>query len=285
MINYDSPSSIKKYLDEHNLSAQKKFGQNFLISAQARQTLVKELGFMPDDTVWEIGPGLGAVTSLLLEAKARVSAFEIDHGFCAALTELFSDKENFTLVEGDFLKTFRQQKTPPDFILGNLPYNIAATLIGDLIETGFYFKRAVFTVQKEVALRMCAKAGTHDYSSLSILCTSRYDVKQICKLSGSQFYPPPNVDSACVLFQQLPAGKQKEIPPFFYKFVRTLFANRRKTVQNNLAVFLTQNAEFNTKNQPSKAAAEHILNMANIKITERAERLTLDDFLRITDNI
>ncbi|GMO30311.1 MAG: 16S rRNA (adenine(1518)-N(6)/adenine(1519)-N(6)) -dimethyltransferase RsmA [Termitinemataceae bacterium] len=283
IINYDSPLSIKKYLDEHKMCAQKKFGQNFLISHTARQRLIDALDFQPDDPVWEVGPGLGAVTSLLLECRAHVTAFELDRGFCQSLKEFFGSEDNFTLVEGDFLKTFRQQPNLPDFILGNLPYNIAATLIAGLIESGFFFKRSVFTVQKETAARMCAKAGTKDYSSLSVLCASHYDVSQICILGGAQFYPPPNVDSACVLFRQLPDSMQKQIPQFFYKLVRSLFANRRKTVQNNLAVFLSHNSNIITANQQLKITAADILAKANIKITERAENLNLESFLRIAE--
>lgn len=255
---------------------QKKFGQNFLINAHARRTLIEALDIKAGDSVWEIGPGLGAMTRELLALGAEVTAFEIDHGFCAALRELFADAPNFFLVEGDALKTWEavaaQQHGKPAHLLGNLPYNIAATVIASFIERGQFFERIVVTVQKEVAMRIAAKPNQKDYSSLSVVCSSAYNVRPLSILKGEMFYPVPNVDSQSVLFSPPPSPIiTHPLPPMFYPLVRALFAYRRKTVQNNLSVFL----------KASKALCADILQQAHIEPTARAENLTSRNFLEL----
>ena len=134
-IAYDSPTSIKQFLEAEGLAMSKRFGQNFLIDRNAREKLYAALGLPPQlesesgnfkpPSIWEIGPGIGALTSVLLERGAKVCAFEIDYGFVRILNRLFGDNPRFSLVEGDFLKTWRAKATQdlPDLIFGNLPYN------------------------------------------------------------------------------------------------------------------------------------------------------------------
>ncbi|MDR1467941.1 MAG: 16S rRNA (adenine(1518)-N(6)/adenine(1519)-N(6))-dimethyltransferase RsmA [Spirochaetaceae bacterium] len=206
-LNYNSPSSIKAFLDAHGLSAQKRFGQHFLINEGARDKLVEALDVHAGDAVWEIGPGLGAMTRLLLDRGARVTVFEIDRGFVGALHILFAKEiaeKRLTIVAGDALKTWpecsAQAGNTPLSLLGNLPYNIAGTLLGDFIEKGRLFSRAAVTVQKEVARRITARSGDKDYSSLAVLFALAYETRNICPMKGSFFYPPPNVDSAALCF-------------------------------------------------------------------------------------
>ena len=259
----------------------KKFGQNFLINQQAREKLIDALEVEKGTTVWEVGPGLGSMTSGILEQGAILTAFEIDRGF-ASLIEQFFDKYKqqgtFNLVCGDVLKTWYNQtekgtKLPQRFF-GNLPYNIAATLIADTIEKNIRFDRCVFTVQKEVAQRMCAKPGSNDYSSFSVLCTWAYDVKPLMDLSGSNFWPKPNVDSRAVLFTKKATFPECTNPAFFVKLERSLFSSRRKNVRNNLQGFL-QNNEL----------VQESLIKANIDPSLRAEVLTLEQMLKLSDVI
>ncbi len=122
---YDSPIAITALLKQEELSMTKKFGQNFLISRSVREKIVALLDVQPSHRVWEIGPGIGAVTSLLLEQGAKVTAFEIDHGFCRILSEqAFADEPSFRLISGDALKTLPSQlalEGSPDRLCGNLP--------------------------------------------------------------------------------------------------------------------------------------------------------------------
>ncbi|MFI3257545.1 MAG: rRNA adenine N-6-methyltransferase family protein, partial [Spirochaetales bacterium] len=174
-INYNSPTMLKAFLEFHNMAMQKKFGQNFLVNEHARKKLTDALELSSGTRVWEIGPGLGALTQCVLQRGAKLTAFEIDRGFSAILTDIFKDEilaEQFTLIQGNVLKTWKaeSEKFVPERLCGNLPYNIAAVLIADMISASVRFERAVLTVQKEVAVRMSAKPKTADYSSFSVLC-------------------------------------------------------------------------------------------------------------------
>ena len=273
-IDYNSPASLKVFLEERGLAMQKKFGQNFLINAQARKKLIDALEIEKGTTVWEIGSGLGAMTSEILERGAELTAFEIDHGFAAALVELFADKPNFKLVEGDVLKTWKTVSDRPARLFGNLPYNIAATIFADLICAGVRFDKSVITVQKEVAQRITAKPGTDDYSSFSVLCQWAYDVTPLMDLGGGSFWPRPNVDSRAVKFVKKELFPQCKDPVLFTKMQRALFVSRRKTVKNNLSTFLSDSQK-----------AEDALKKADIDPKVRAETLDIKTLLRLSDAV
>jgi len=282
-LNYNSSSELKAFLEQEGLGMQKKFGQNFLVDANAKRILVEALGVKAGDEVWEIGPGLGAMTALLLENGIKVKAFEIDKGFIRILKDLFGGNENFSLVEGDVMKTWQEQAPQllrgDAYLFGNLPYNIAAALLADFIEKGCAFSRMVITVQKETALRMAAKAGTKDYSSFSVLCASAYKVKPIITIRPSSFYPQPNVDSMGVLLESNLDDKSslsanERLSGCFFKLVRALFASRRKTIRNNLTAFVN-----------SKEVCEAVLRENGLNGSERAETLEIDIFLSLAKSI
>jgi len=301
MLNYNSASDLREFLEHEGLGMRKKFGQNFLINPRVRQALVEALGADVGAQVWEIGPGLGAMTSLLIEKGLKVKAFEIDSGFIRILKSLFSDEKNFELIEGDAIKTWLSQKNERytekistrdslprggiPFLLGNLPYNIAAVLLSDFIEKGQFFSRMVVTVQKEVALRMAAKAGSPDYSSFSVLCASVYDVKTLMTISPSSFYPQPNVDSMGVLLERRQQMlSNQEYPSFFYPLVRSLFESRRKTLKNNLLNFLSSRLnQLNASNV--KEICDTILCDNSLNGSERAEKLDFEAFLSLAKTI
>jgi len=263
---------LRAFLDENGLGMRKKFGQNFLLNPDVRTALVRALDAQPGESVWEIGPGLGAMTALLLEHGLRVHAFEIDSGFARALREIFAANAGFTLVEGDVLKTWPGEPAAP-YLLGNLPYNIAATLLCDLIEQGRYFKRIVVTVQREVARRMAAAPGSADYSSFSVLCASAYQVKPLMVIKGASFYPKPNVDSQAVLLERRDDARTR--PACLYPLVRGLFASRRKTIKNNLTAFLASRGNAAASIATTAAAA---LEKSALDGNRRAEELSLEDF-------
>ena len=277
---YNSPAELKAVLDANGFSMQKKFGQNFLINEDARRRLVDALELTEGMKVWEVGPGLGAMTNAILERGADLTVFEIDRGFASLISgffEEYSNKGSFRIVEGDVMKTWKgqyKQAGQADRFFGNLPYNIAATIIADTIENNVRFDRCVFTVQKEVAQRMCAKPGSSDYSSFSALCQWAYDVKPLLDLAGGNFWPKPNVESRAVVFTKkadFPCCKNPEV---FVKMQRALFSSRRKTVRNNLSQFLKNND-----------LAVSCLEKAGIEIMKRAEVLTRPELLKLSDVI
>jgi len=276
-LNYNSAAALRAFLDENNMGMRKKFGQNFLINPSVRQVLVDALAADTGAELWEVGPGLGAMTSLLLERGFLVKAFEIDVGFIRVIKEIFKEEKKFTLIEGDVMKTWATQKPSP-FFFGNLPYNIAAALLADLIEKGQIFKRMVVTVQKEVALRMTATAGTNDYSSFSVLCSSVYKVKQLITIRPQSFYPQPNVDSMGVLLESRPV---QAYPKIFYPLIRALFSSRRKTIKNNLTNFLSSRFAKPLSTQVCTA----VLAENSLSGNERAEILNCDEFLSLAKSI
>ena len=277
---YNSPAELKQVLDANGFSMQKKFGQNFLINEDARRRLVDALELTEGIKVWEVGPGLGAMTNTILERGADLTVFEIDRGFASLISGFFEDYSKggtFRIVEGDVMKTWKghlKEAGQPDRFFGNLPYNIAATIIADTIENNVRFDKCVFTVQKEVAQRMCAKPGTADYSSFSALCQWAYDVKPLLDLAGGNFWPKPNVDSRAVVFTKKADFPCCKNPELFIKMQRALFSSRRKTVRNNLSQFLKNND-----------LAVSCLEKAGIDIMKRAEVLTLPELLHLSDVI
>ena len=277
---YNSPAELKQFLDSQGFSMQKKFGQNFLVNADARKRLIDALELTEGMKVWEVGPGLGSMTSGILERGADLTVFEIDRGFAGLISgffEEYSNKGDFRIVEGDVMKTWKKQfenEGQPARFFGNLPYNIAAAIIADTIENNVRFDRCVFTVQKEVAQRMCAKTGSNDYSSFSALCQWAYDVKPLLDLAGGNFWPKPNVESRAVVFTKKADFPGCKNPALFVKMQRALFSSRRKTVRNNLSQFLKNND-----------LAVNCLEKAGIDIMKRAEVLSLEELLKLSDII
>jgi 16S rRNA (adenine1518-N6/adenine1519-N6)-dimethyltransferase len=272
-LNYDSPAALRVFREERGLGMRKKFGQNFLINPGFRRKLVEALDPEKGEGVWEIGPGLGAMTRELLERGCRVTAFEIDPGFSGVLRELFGGREAFLLVEGDALKTWRGEPGA-DYLIGNLPYNIGAVLLADMIEGGRLFKRMVVTVQREVARRMAAKPGSADYSSFSVLVASAYRADPLMLMGGSSFYPAPRVDSQGLLLELLPP-EERAGSSLFYPLVRRLFGSRRKTLKNNLQGFVSSRAASGDDVRALSLAA---LERCGIKPEERAENLSVARF-------
>jgi 16S rRNA (adenine1518-N6/adenine1519-N6)-dimethyltransferase len=280
MPDYDSPSELRSFLDKLNLGMRKKYGQNFLINQNARNKLLDALEISTGDKVWEIGPGLGAMTKGLLDRGANVTAFEIDPAFSNILRDIFSKYTNFRLIEGDVLKTWPTVSNENRiYLFGNLPYNIAATLLGDFIEKKRFFKRMVVTVQRETAQRMTARPGTKDYSSFTVLCSSVYKITPLMILKGASFFPVPHVDSQAIRLDLL--EDKPEYPRFFYVLVRSLFSSRRKTIQNNLfnftaSVIIKKTPEV--KSPDNKALVARIFEEAGIDGNRRAEALELKEF-------
>ena len=247
-MNYDSPKEVSRLLESEGLSMKKRFGQNFLVSAGARAKLLDVAAPTSSEYAWEIGPGIGTMTTLLVRRVRRLVAFEIDHGFVRLLTSLFAEEiagnpntartgeGALEIVPGDFLKTWRtiaERDGAPDLLFGNLPYRTAATMIGTLIEEGVRVKRIVATVQREVAQRMVATPGSPEYSGFSLLCQSGFLVRTRGDLAPASFFPAPEVTSTIVelRFKGLPDVGE---PGLYFTLIRDLFAARRKTVRNNL---------------------------------------------------
>ncbi len=278
-FDYSSVSSINRLLEENGLGMTKKFGQNFLISMSALERITALSGAAKGTVVWEVGPGIGALTTKLIQSGADVTSFEIDHGFCRILREkAYIDVPNFTLVEGDALKSWKTvwEKTgTPDIICANLPYNVGSVFIASLIENRCLPRRMVFTLQSEVVERMCSGIGDDSYSGFSILTSIDYQNREAMKLKSGCFFPPPNVDSSVVVMERRESPLvPEEDASFFIELVRVLFAQRRKTVKNNLKALGRPASEI-----------DEALEKSGISVTERAEKLTIAQILELERNI
>ncbi|MDX9800957.1 MAG: 16S rRNA (adenine(1518)-N(6)/adenine(1519)-N(6))-dimethyltransferase RsmA [Spirochaetia bacterium] len=273
-MNYNSPKDIIRLLAEKGFTPQKKFGQNFLVSGSVREQIVSAIDLRSSHKVWEIGPGLGSITELILEkispeSGGHLTVFEIDRGFAGLLDSLF--KERIEIVAGDILKTWKNYSAEngmPDRIFGNLPYNTASVMIASFIEESFIPEKMVFTVQKEVAQRMVSSPGVKGYSSFSVLCQLACNVKIESEIKGGAFYPAPDVTSAIV--SMTPHRKYDHIKnrKEFSRFLRMLFNSRRKTIFNNLKTI-------------GKDEAEAVLEDEGISPGIRAEKLDPDQIVSL----
>ena len=279
-LNYDSPKAIERVLSEKGLAMTKKFGQNFLVSPSGREKLVKLMELEEGMKVWEIGPGLGAITHMILKENVDLYSFEIDHGFASLLSgPAFGDESRFTLVEGDALKTlFKKRLLPlPDRIVGNLPYNVGSVMIAKLIENSYLPPLMVFTLQKEVVDRMTAKTGEDDYSSFSVLTQIDYENKLMLKLPRGCFWPQPNVDSAVVVMKRREKSLVDDtLRPVFIPLLRDIFQQRRKTIRNNL-----NSSEYGNL---GKDKVEEILSLSGLSGNERAEALSWESLLKLSES-
>lgn len=269
-LNYDSVKEVISVLESEGLAMSKKFGQNFLIDHNARESIREKIAYKENLSAWEIGPGMGAITSLVLNSGIKVKAFEIDKGFCRLLKErAFSDEANFTLIEGDALKTIANQSEIPDIIYGNLPYNVGSIIIARLIENNILPERMVYTLQREVVERICAKENSDDYSSFSVLCQIDYKPTLSFVIRKGCFYPEPQVESAVVVMEK---RKESLIPESlretFLEVNRALFSQRRKTIKNNLKA-------LNLKD------IDRVIASSNLAGNERAETLSIEKIVEI----
>lgn len=269
-LNYDSVKEVISVLESEGLAMSKKFGQNFLIDHNARESIREKIAYKENLSAWEIGPGMGAITSLVLNSGIKVKAFEIDKGFCRLLKErAFSDEANFTLIEGDALKTIANQSEIPDIIYGNLPYNVGSIIIARLIENNILPERMVYTLQREVVERICAKENSDDYSSFSVLCQIDYKPTLSFVIRKGCFYPEPQVESAVVVMEK---RKESLVPESlretFLEVNRALFSQRRKTIKNNLKA-------LNLKD------IDRVIASSNLAGNERAETLSIEKIVEI----
>ena len=260
----------------HTPRPRKRFGQHFLEPAWV-QKVVRAIDPRPDETFVEIGPGRGAMTRPLLDQARAVVAFEIDRDLASAL-EAWA-KPNLTIVQGDFLEsrwldTHRLES--PLRVAGNLPYNVASPILFRLAELhagGVAFADATLMLQREVADRLIAEAGTSEYGVLSILLRHVADVERLYVLPAGAFRPAPRVQSALVRVRFHPPTPAARSHAVFTSMVRAVFTRRRKTLANALLAFAPS----------AETPPGTILARAAIDGRRRPETLTIAELVRVAD--
>jgi 16S rRNA (adenine1518-N6/adenine1519-N6)-dimethyltransferase len=217
-----------------------KFGQNFLVDDAARHAIVDALGDIGERTVIEIGPGHGAITGILAGRCRRLIALELDRALAAELTFRFRDQPHVQVIEGDVLKADLGAWVPDGEtadVVGNLPYYITSDILLQLFAAGSagLLARAVLMMQREVADRVSAAPGVRDYGLLSATAQMNAQVENLFTLPPSAFSPPPDVYSTVLRLHFAPRFVELGIDAVgFNEFLRRCFAQKRKTLQNNL---------------------------------------------------
>jgi 16S rRNA (adenine1518-N6/adenine1519-N6)-dimethyltransferase len=217
-----------------------KFGQNFLVDDAARHAIVDALGDVSKRTVIEIGPGHGAITEVLAGRCRRLIALELDRALAAELTFRFRDRPQVQILEGDVLKTDFRAFVPDGEtadVVGNLPYYITSDILLQLFAAGSagLIDRAVLMMQREVADRVSAAPGVRDYGLLSATAQMNAELDNLFTLPPSAFSPPPDVYSTVLRLQFAPRFAELGVDAAgFNNFLRRCFAQKRKTLQNNL---------------------------------------------------
>lgn len=217
-----------------------KLGQNFLIDDAARHAILDALGDLSSRTVIEIGPGHGAITEILAVRSKRLIALELDSSLAAELTFRFRNQPHVQIIEVDVLKADLRALVPEDEtadVIGNLPYYITSDILLKLFAAGAagLLTRAVLMMQREVADRVSAAPGVRDYGLLSATAQINAQVEHLFTLPPSAFSPPPEVYSTVLRLHFAPRFAELGIDAAgFDSFLKQSFAQKRKTLQNNL---------------------------------------------------
>ncbi|MCV6587950.1 MAG: 16S rRNA (adenine(1518)-N(6)/adenine(1519)-N(6))-dimethyltransferase RsmA [Marinobacterium sp.] len=252
--------------------ARKRFGQNFLHDAGMIRRIIRSIAPHPSDHLVEIGPGLGALTEELLDEAGALDAIELDRDLPPILrSKFFRYGDKFRIFEQDAMKFDFESLREDERLLrvvGNLPYNISTQLIFHLLSHSNCILDMHFMLQKEVVDRMAAGPGENNYGRLGIMAQYWCDVEKLFEVPPESFDPAPKVDSAIIRltpYQTLPhpAKDVKQLE----SVVRTAFTMRRKTLRNNLKPLLSGET----------------LEQLGINPSLRPERLTLPEFVRISD--
>ena len=261
--------------------AKKSLGQNFLIDKNIINKIVKIGDIEKDKTVLEIGPGYGNLTKAIANMHPKkIYAGEKDKNLVIFLKKNLSFLKNIEIIEGDFMKIFKQRNFNKNItVFGNLPYNISTQILAAFALQNKWppwYDSLILMFQKEVADRIIAKSKTKAYGRLAVLCNWRFEIKKHFNITKNCFFPKPKVDSTLLSF------RPKEIIQFNIKnpknlenVTRVLFSNRRKMINKNFAKLfknstnVAEELNLNLNNRP-----EQLSNEMYYKITIKYENLT-----------
>jgi 16S rRNA (adenine1518-N6/adenine1519-N6)-dimethyltransferase len=265
--------NIPAILREHGLHPDKSLGQNFLQDSAALEEIVAIAEIQPDDSVLEIGAGLGSLTRFLAASAESVTALELDHSLIPILGAILAPYPNVRLIEGDILKYSTAQLMDKEdyLVVANVPYYITSAIFRRLLEKAPRPRRIVLTVQREVAERVCAQPG--DMSLLALSVQAYGQPVTAAKIPAAAFYPAPKVDSAVVRVDLYP---EPVIPPAlldrFFRLAKAGFSQKRKTLRNSLSAGLAT----------STLEAAQMLERAGIDPQRRAETLSLAEWGKLS---
>ena len=264
-------------LNQYGLRANKKLGQNFLINQDIIDSIIDKAEITSNDTVLEIGPGLGSLTKALLQNAKKVIVVELDENMVQVLKSRFGD-ERLEIIHGDILKLDLNEITEKYGkikVVANLPYYITTPIVMKLLEEEYEIESITVMVQKEVGERLCAKAGDRELGAITIGVNYYSKAKIIIDVPKDNFLPAPEVDSCVIRMDILKEPSVKLVDKkSFFRLVKAAYSQRRKTINNSLA-----SGEF------SKEEVLEVLNMLQIDTKLRAENLSIQDFANISNEL
>lgn len=275
---------LLKVLNKHGFSFSKSLGQNFLIDQNVLENIVEGSGIDKNTNVIEVGPGAGTLTYELCRRAKKVISIEIDNKLRAVLDDVMSEFDNFKLIMCDVLKADLEKIQNEEFggeefaVVANLPYYITTPVIMRFLESSLNVKSLTLMVQKEVAERMIAGAGGKDYGALSVAVRFYSKPEIICTAPPHCFIPQPKVTSTVIklsVYENLPYKPISK--DFFFKIIKSVFSQRRKTLVNSL----TKSPYINIE----KSNILEILNEMKIKQDIRGEKLEIDTLVEISNKL
>ncbi|WP_205672255.1 16S rRNA (adenine(1518)-N(6)/adenine(1519)-N(6))-dimethyltransferase RsmA [Ammoniphilus sp. YIM 78166] len=280
-----TPTRTKEILKKYGFSFKKSLGQNFLIDTNILHNIVKTASLDETKAALEIGPGIGALTEHLARAAGKVVAIELDQRLLPILSDTLEPYPNTEVVHGDVLKVdlrklFREKFAayPKVNVVANLPYYVTSPILMRLLEEELPLENIVVMMQKEVAERIAAAPGGKEYGALSIMAQYYAEPEIAMIVPHSVFIPQPNVDSAVLKLAV------REKPPvevvsrkMLFKVIKASFAQRRKTIYNNLmgSIFGKDQREL----------LLDVLQRAEVDPSRRGETLSIAEFARLSNLI
>jgi 16S rRNA (adenine1518-N6/adenine1519-N6)-dimethyltransferase len=274
-------AKTKEIINRYDFAFKKNFGQNFLVDERVLNKIISAADITEDDTVLEVGPGIGTLTQALARAAGKVIAVEIDKTLVPILGEVLSDFDNIEIINEDILKVdvaaiAEANGGKPLKLVANLPYYITTPIIMGILEKKLPVESITVMIQKEVAMRMQASPSTKDYGALSLAVQYYCEPYLVANVPQNCFMPRPNVDSAVIkLTPHKNPPVQAENEELMFKLIKTAFSQRRKTLLN--CIF--NSGEWGM----SKEEIASFLTENGFDERIRGEKLTLSDFARLSD--
>lgn len=262
-----------------DIAPKKSLGQNFLKNKTIAQRIVNLLGGIENKPVIEIGPGMGVLTEMLLQKSPNLTIIELDNRAVEYLRDKFASVKNLNIVNCDFLKfdlsNFARSFNEKIFVIGNIPYNISTEIFFQLFQNAQFIEKAVLTVQKEVAARICGKTGTKNYGITTLAAHLVAQPHIALDIAPGSFFPVPKVYSSVLVLNFFSEQKYLNIYNEIMDLIRNAFSKRRKILRNSLEnYFFLNNLDVNK--------VEQMLLNKNLKyFSMRAEQLNLNDYLNL----
>lgn len=280
-----TPTATGEIIRKYGFNFQKRYGQNFLIDANILGKIIDAAKITKEDSVIEIGPGIGTMTQYLAESAKEVVAVEIDKNLIPILEETLSEYKNVTVVNEDILNidigkmVKEKNEGKPIKVVANLPYYITTPIIMGLLENQIPFHSITVMVQKEVADRMQARPGTKDYGALSLAVQYYVEPKVMMYVPPTCFMPRPSVGSSVIRLTKFEEPVIKvESEKKLFSIIRAAFNQRRKTLANALA---NSSLLIDDKGNLMRVTRQEVcdaLDKMGLSSSIRGEALTLEQF-------